>query len=158
MDDPITTGALRRLEPFVGEWTVEATFSFTPKPVGGRLSFAWELGGRFLVERSTVDLPEAPDSVALLSVAEAGNGHEFVQHYFDSRGVVRTYRMTLREGEWTLLRDRPDFTPPAFAQRYTGTFSPDGQTITGRWEQSHDGATTWEHDFDLVYRKITGSG
>lgn len=157
MDDPSTTAASRRLAPLVGEWSVEATFSFMPAPVGGRLTFAWELGGQFLVERSTVDIPEAPDSVALLTVAEGGDGHEFVQHYFDSRGVVRTYRMTLREGEWTLLRDRADFSPLAFAQRYTGTFSADGSTITGRWEQSHDGGATWEHDFDLVYRKVTAS-
>ena len=62
--------------------------------------------------------------------------------------------MTLREGVWTLLRDRPDFTPLAFAQRFTGTFGADGRTITGRWETSDDGGATWAHDFDLTYRKI----
>ena len=33
-------------------------------------------------------------------------------------------------------------------------FSADGGTISGRWETSQDGST-WEHDFDLTYRKVT---
>jgi hypothetical protein len=33
-----------------------------------------------------------------------------------------------------------------------GTFSNDGDTISGRWEICHDG-TTREHDFDLTYRR-----
>jgi hypothetical protein len=154
MDDATRAAALTRLEPFVGEWAVEARFSFTSEPTRGTLTFAWELGKQFLQQRSTVDHPAAPGVLALVSVAEEGDGDEYVQHYFDSRGVVRVYRMTLHDGGWTLLRDRPDFTPLAFAQRYTGTFGDDGRTIAGRWEQSHDGGATWEHDFDLTYRKL----
>ncbi|GAA2853921.1 hypothetical protein GCM10010472_08960 [Pseudonocardia halophobica] len=155
MDDATRTAALERLEPLVGEWAVEARFTLTPEPIRGTLTFAWELGRKFLQQRSTTSHPAAPGVLALLSVPEEGDGHEYVQHYFDSRGVVRVYRMTLRDGEWTLLRDRPDFTPLDFAQRYTGTFGDAGRTITGRWEKSHDGGATWEHDFDLAYRKLT---
>jgi hypothetical protein len=36
--------------------------------------------------------------------------------------------MALRGGEWTLVRDRPDFTPLSFAQRFTGTFAADAGT------------------------------
>jgi hypothetical protein len=155
VDDATRAAALARLEPLVGDWSIEARFASSPEPTRGQLSFAWELGGQFLIERSTVDHPEAPDSIALVSVAETGDGHEYVQHYFDSRGVVRTYRMALRDGEWTLVRDRPDFTPLSFAQRFTGTFAADGRTIAGRWETSHDGGGTCEHDFDLTYRKAS---
>jgi hypothetical protein len=97
-------------------------------------AFAWELGGQFLIERSTVDHPEAPDSIAVVSVVGAGDGHEYVQHYFDSRGIVRPYRMASRGGEWTFVRDRPDFTPLSFAQRFTGTFAADGErsSVAGR--------------------------
>lgn len=154
MDDATCTAALERLEPLVGEWAVEARFTFTPEPTHGTLAFTWELGRQFLQQRSTTDHPAAPDVLALLSVAEEGDGYEYVQHYFDSRGVVRVYRMTLRENRWTLLRDRPDFTPLDFVQRYTGTFGDEGRTITGRWERSDDGGVTWEHDFDLTCRKI----
>ena len=60
----------------------------------------------------------------------------YCQHYFDSRGVARVYAMDLSDGVWTLLRDSADFTPQSFAQRYTGTFSADGQRIDGRWESA----------------------
>jgi hypothetical protein len=46
------------------------------------------------------------------------------------------------------------FTPLDFWQRFTGEFSADGGTISGRWETSQ-GGSTWEHDFDLTYRKVT---
>jgi len=39
-------------------------------------------------------------------------------------------------------------------QRFTGTFSADGKIIEGRWETSRDGSS-WEHDFDLTYTKVT---
>jgi hypothetical protein len=149
MDVSQRAAALERLQPLVGEWDTEATFSFTPEPIPGRVTFEGELGGQFLLERSSVEHPDAPDSLAVI----AADGDGYVQHYFDSRGVVRTYRMTVRDGVWTLLRDRPDFTPLDFAQRYTGTFGAEGQTITGQWEMSHDGGTTWERDFDLNYRR-----
>jgi NAD(P)-dependent dehydrogenase (short-subunit alcohol dehydrogenase family) len=71
----------------------------------------------------------------------------------DARGLARVYAMTFSDGRWTLLRDAPDFTPLAFPQRFTGEFSADGRTISGRWERSGDG-TSWQHDFDLVYTKV----
>ena len=149
MDVSAGAVALERLQPLVGEWATEATFSFTPEPTPGQVTFEWELLGQFLLERSFVEHPDAPDSLAVIAV----DGDGYVQHYFDSRGVVRTYRMTLRDGVWTLLRDRADFTPLDFAQRYTGTFGDDGQTITGGWETSHDGGATWERDFALKHRR-----
>ncbi len=59
-------------------------------------------------------------------------------------------------GVWTLERNEPDFSPLDFRQRWTGTFSPDGGTITGRWEIAH--GDDWETDFDLRYERAgTGS-
>jgi hypothetical protein len=61
--------------------------------------------------------------------------------------------MTFDGRDWELLRTEPDFFPLDFSQRYTGTISPDGSTIDGRWERSTDGAT-WELDFGLTYRRV----
>jgi hypothetical protein len=50
----------------------------------------------------------------------------------------------------------PDRDGQAYTQHYydfTGELSADGGTISGRWETSADGST-WEHDFDLTYRKV----
>ena len=54
-------------------------------------------------------------------------------------------------GCWTLTRESPDFSPLEFRQRFTGTFSQDGNTISGIWEKCFAGAD-WEHDFALIYR------
>jgi hypothetical protein len=146
-DEAARHPALQGLDAFVGEWTMEAPFA---PGVTGRAVFEWVLGGRFLVERSEV--PGAPDGIAIVGLDR--DGQAYTQHYFDSRGVARVYAMTFHDGVWTLLRDAPDFTPLDFWQRFTAEFSADGHTISGRWETSRDGST-WEHDFDLIYRKVT---
>jgi hypothetical protein len=59
--------------------------------------------------------------------------------------------MTLDDRVWTLTRESPDFSPLDFAQRFTGTFSADGTTISGAWEKRLD--RDWRHDFALTYRR-----
>jgi hypothetical protein len=138
----------QQLSPLVGEWRMESSLG----PSGGvraHASFEWVLGGQFLLERSEIDVPEAPDGLCVIARDPAtGN---FTQHYFDSRGVVRLYAMTFDDGVWTLLRETPDFTPLDFAQRYIGRLSDDGTAIRGRWEIRQPDATGWEKDFDLDY-------
>jgi hypothetical protein len=146
MDEP-----RRRLELFIGEWSMHVAFPGAPPVAGGRVVFEWMTGEQFLIERWEVPVPEAPDGLAIIGFDE-GRG-TFLQHYFDSRGIARVYAMSLEDGVWTLWRDAPDFSPLEFAQRYTGTFSDDGTTIVGRWEIAHDGST-WEHDFDLTYVRV----
>jgi hypothetical protein len=142
------------LEIFVGEWTMEARFYGTPPgDAGARVVFEWLPGERFIVQRWSVPHPEAPDGIAIIG-ADPSNEGQYLQHYFDSRGVARVYRMTLEDGEWTLLRDEEDFSPLDFRQRYIGNISADGETIAGRWEICHDG-TTWHRDVDLSYRRLS---
>jgi hypothetical protein len=118
------------------------------------MNFEWMLDGQFLLQRSETPGPEFPDSIGIIAVAADGAG--YTQHYFDSRGVVRAYVMTLDERTWTLRRDAPDFTPLQFRQRFTGTFAADGNTITASWQSSDDGLS-WRTDFDLTYTRIRGS-
>jgi len=107
-------------------------------------------GGQLLVQRT-----EAPDPIpSSLVIYDFDPEHDrYTQHYFDSRGVVRLYAMTLRDGEWKLWRDSPDFSPLEFSQRFTATIADDGNTIQGAWEIAHD-HKTWEHDFNLIYRRV----
>jgi hypothetical protein len=137
-----------RLEPFIGEWALEASFPDAPV---GRSVFEWALDGRFLVQRSEIPHSAAPDGLQI--VATDPESGEYLQHYFDSRGVVRLYSMTFDGRVWTLLRDKPDFSPLNFGQRYIGEFSEDGHAIAGRWESSEDGST-WELDFELNYTRV----
>ena len=141
--------ALERLDALIGEWTMEATPPGGPRwPGEARVRFEWLEGRTFVIERWTVDLPEAPDGIAIIGAGDEPDSLR--QHYFDSRGVARIYEMTLRDGIWSLWRDAPD----PFPQRFSATFSEDGATITGRWEKAEDGST-WETDFDLTYRRVT---
>jgi hypothetical protein len=148
MDD-----AIERLEPFVGEWTIRVAFPGMAPMEGGRVTFEWMTGKKFLVERWEVPVEEAPDGIALIGADPEIVGG-YLQHYFDTRGVARVYRMGFEDRVWTLRREEPDFSPLDFAQRFTGRFSGDGQEIAGRWEIAHDGAI-WERDFDLTYVRVS---
>jgi len=143
MTDQDRPPALGLLDVLVGEWTQEVSGHGDPT---GTITFEWALGERYLVQRSTLP-PPFPESLALIEYDESAD--EFRQHYFDSRGVSRVYRMTLVDSEWTLWRTEPDFSELSFAQRFIGILSDDGRSVAGRWAQSHDGGETWEPDFDL---------
>jgi hypothetical protein len=57
---------LQRLEPFVGEWRIEApAFPMPPELAdAARTTFEWTLGGAFLLQRSSLPVPGAPDDIA----------------------------------------------------------------------------------------------
>jgi hypothetical protein len=148
--------AISRLAAFIGEWRMEAMFKDVPATDAvASVVFEWLPGERFLIERWEVPLPEAPDGIAIIG-ADPENPGNYLQHYFDSRGVARVYKMSFGDGIWKLWRDSPDFSPLDFQQRYVGRLSDDGKTVSGTWEICHDGAT-WEHDFDLTYTRICSS-
>ena len=127
---------MKRLEPLIGEWTVTSSLG----DVRAVATFEWTLGEAFVLQRSQIDLPEAPDALCVIAPA----GDDFTQHYFDSRGVVRIYAMTFDGTTWTLERDGEDF-----AQRYVGELS--GNRIEGRWEIKQPGEADFRLDFELSY-------
>lgn len=54
-----------RLEPFLGEWTIQITFPGAPPAQGGRVAFAWTTGEQFLIQRWEVPVPEAPKRLGI---------------------------------------------------------------------------------------------
>jgi hypothetical protein len=152
MDTDTRQAALQRLEPLVGAW--EVTAGFDPS-LRVRTEFEWALGGQFLTQRTEVPPPDAPDSLMVVGVDD-DDPESYTQHYFDSRGIARLYAMTLRDGVWTLRREKADFTPLGFSQRFEGRFEDDGRTIRGTFETSYDGGATWKRDFDITYTRIAG--
>jgi hypothetical protein len=146
---------LRRLGVLVGEWEMEA--SVEGQSMGrGRTAFDWLEEGAFLVQRAYAEVAEdapaewvANSPLPLATITGLDDSSErFSVLYADSRGVFRVYQMTLSDGVWRMWREAP-----GFFQRFTGTFSADGRTITGGWEGSRDGSS-WEPDFDMTYTKI----
>ncbi|HEX5610179.1 MAG TPA: hypothetical protein VFX45_08820 [Solirubrobacterales bacterium] len=148
MDQPDAREALARLEPLVGTWRMQAgPPGGDPWPGEGRAGFEWHESRTHLVQRWSVDMPEAPNGVAIIG-CDAANGTYF-QLYSDDRGVCRIYEMSIGEGEWRLWRQGEPF-----AQRFRATISEDGQTISGRWELDDDG-TGFVTDFDITYRRVS---
>jgi hypothetical protein len=138
------------LELLVGRWDMTPAFAAgegtSPFAV---TTFEWLEGRRFLIQRWTVDHPDAPDGIAVIGSDPATSC--YVQHYFDSRGVARVYDMTLADGTWTLERIAG---PPDFSQRFIGRFDDSGQSILGQWDRSDDNGSTWIEDFGLAYRRV----
>jgi hypothetical protein len=147
MEQPTAEEALKQLEPLVGEWRLEAKWpEGEPWPGDGRSSFEWHDSGAHLIQRSTVDLPEAPDGVSIMG-CDAANGTYF-QLYSDDRGVCRVYEMSIGDGEWKLWRRGEPF-----PQRFTGRFEDGDRKIVGRWEKA-EGSSDFTTDFHLIYTRI----
>lgn len=138
------------LQLFIGYWVLETT---DPKQPLALTTFAWEMNGRYLVQRSRIPLPKAPDSMAIVSPVQRGP-EQYIQHYFDDRGVVRTYDMWYQDPTWTLIRNKPDFSELDVQQKFTGVFGNDFNTIQGRWETSQDGLS-WALDYEVFFRRTT---
>jgi hypothetical protein len=146
MHQPTAEDALKELEPLVGEWSLEAIPpGGKPWPGEARATIEWHDSRAHLVQRSTVELPEAPNAISIMG-CDAATG-AYYQLYSDDRGVCRVYRMSIGDGEWRLWREGEPF-----SQRFTARFEDDGDTIVGRWEKAQDGAS-YELDFDLIYRR-----
>jgi hypothetical protein len=138
---------LQAWDRFIGRWETEGTHPMLPgEAIHGTSAFEWLDGRRFVIWRSNCEHPEIPDAITIIGVT---NG-ELSMHYFDSRGVYRVYAASLDQAAWRFWRDAP---APDLSQRFTGTFSDDGNTITGRGQVSKDGKT-WEGDLDLSYRRV----
>lgn len=132
------------LEPFdvlVGRWDLEITHPTFEGVVRGEATFEWLEGQAFLIQRSSNEHPDAPDSITII-----GPGPDGLQaDYFDSRGVRRVYACSLRDRELRMWR-----AVPGFSQRFLGTFSADRSEIDGGWDLSLDDAT-WNEDLGVRF-------
>lgn len=154
--EPAASPVLQRLGALVGEWDMLASMGGHPT---GRARAVFEPleAGAFLVQHvdavpSEIEVPpewlaNSPFPITAIIALDLAS-ETFYYLYSDARGVHRVYRMSLADDVWTIWGQ----SGPEFFQRFTGTFSKDRDTITGRWEASRDG-TTWETDFDVTYTK-----
>jgi hypothetical protein len=148
MNESKNTAARERLNLLVGKWNLDISFADgRPWPPGAWATFEWHPDAPLLIYRGHQELPEAPDSVAIIG-CDGMNG-TYTMLYTDDRDVQRIYDMSLDDREWTWQR----FGKP-FSQRYVGTISEDKSSIIGRVDMSHDDGTTWELDLNWNYIKV----
>src|SRR5690349_1652102 len=134
------------LEPFdvlIGTWATEATHPMVDEVVTGTVTFEWLEGGHFIVERSHNDHELFPDAISVIGAPEAGDG--LVMEYFDSRGMRRTYGVSLEDGVLRYWRDAP-----GFDQRFTARLGSDALEGLVEVAETPGG---WRDDLKVTYRR-----
>jgi hypothetical protein len=129
------------LDELVGSWHISMRHVQLGQPVSGQQRYERVLDGAFVMLDWTFDHPDFPDALALLQ--------DEALHYFDVRGVSRTFALEFTTRGWTLLRKDRDFWQRCAVTRV----SP--REMTGTGENSHDVGLTWEHDFDITYTRLS---
>ena len=115
------------LEPFdslLGTWATEATHPAFDVVVTGTVTFQLLTGDHFLLVRTSNEHESFPDSLGVIGITEAGD--RLVMEYFDSRGVRRTYGVSLEHGVLRFWRDAPQFD-----QRFSATVG--RNAFEGQW-------------------------
>lgn len=135
--------ALEPFEALIGTWVTEATHPMFDGGVSGRTTFEWLEGGHFIVERSHNDHEAFPDSIAVIGAAETDEG--LVMEYFDSRGVRRTYGVSVEGGLLRIWRDHP-----GFDQRFSAALGQD--SFEGLWQLARTPGD-WQEDLKVIYRR-----
>jgi hypothetical protein len=142
---PQPTSSIKQFASLVGEWTMVGTHPALPSAAHGHSAFEWLVEGSLLLWRFHWE-PGGPPS-ALSVIGHDDTAETCSMLYSDERGVARIYQMSLAGGVWKMWRDAP-----SFAQRMTGMFSDDGNTISWHGELSRDGSN-WEQDLDVTYTR-----
>ena len=84
---PASTDPLKDLDAFVGDWNVAGAMTLDePMEISGWTGFEWLAGGGFLVQRSTTEREEFPNTLAVIGPADEGEG--YAMHY-STRGACR---------------------------------------------------------------------
>jgi hypothetical protein len=140
------TDQISVLEPFdslLGSWATEATHPAFDVVVAGAATFELLEGAQFLLVRSSNEHESFPDFLGVIGAPESGEG--LVMEYFDSRGVRRTYRVSLDGG---VLRFWRDGSP--FDQRFSATLG--RNSFQGQWQLAQTSGD-WQDDLKVIYRR-----
>lgn len=106
-------------EWLIGDWTGKTTGKGAQGDV--LLSFAYELGKRFMILREEVSLPAAKDAPAmhesLMGILSAAPSGDFEMNIYSSSGFVSRYLVTARHGEIDFQPAGGPLAPPGWLFR-----------------------------------------
>ena len=139
------------LTMFVGEWNVaghQLESRVGPAAeISGTERFEWLEGGFFLVHHFDARVGGVPAVCIEVTGFDAAGG-TYGTHTFYNNGQRADWQMVERDGTWTLTGEWP--MPEGAAQvRCTITFGDEGNSRTGIWESSTDGAR-WERFWEVM--------
>jgi hypothetical protein len=135
--------ALEPFEALIGTWDFEGKHVAVAEVVSGTVTFEWLEGGHFLVQHSHTDDERFPDGISVIGAPESGDG--LVMEYFDSRGVRRTYGVSIEAGTWRTWRDAP-----GFDQRSSATLGRDSFEVLSELAETPG---KWQEDMKVTYRR-----
>ncbi len=143
----IPNPALKAFETLVGEWKTAGTHPQVPDTIlHGHTSFKWTEGGAFLIMHSEIYYDRFPDTISIFG-SDNSLGKYFMLS-FDEREISRKHDVVFQDNILKWWRNAPEF-----SQRYTFTFTDNGNTIISKGQLSKDGST-WEKDLDLTYTRV----
>jgi hypothetical protein len=141
--DPVLAG----FDVLIGTWSTETKHRLLDEVVQGDATFEWLEGGHFLVIRSHNDHDMFPDAISVIGRPESGEG--LVLEFFDSRGVRRTYNVSIEDGVMWWWRDEP-----GFQQRSYAKLSPDVFEFVGQLSETPG---EWVDDLKTIYRRVSAA-
>jgi hypothetical protein len=143
----IPNPALKAFHALVGDWNTVGTHPYVPGTTfHGRSSFKWIEGGAFLMMHSEIDEPGIPSGISIFGSDDSTGA--FFMLYFDEREVSRKYDVSFSDNVLKWWRNAPEL-----SQRFTCTFSENGNTIIAKGQLSKNGAS-WENDLELTFTRI----
>jgi hypothetical protein len=139
--------ALAPFAALIGTWDTEAKHVELDEVVPGTVTCEWLEGGHYLIQHSHNEHELFPDALCVIGAPESGDG--LVLEYFDSRGVRRTYGVSLEDGVWRWWRDHP-----GFEQRFSARIADD--VFEGVHQLAREPGD-WKDDLFVTYRRRAAS-
>jgi hypothetical protein len=143
---PKPDAALKRLDAFVGKWITEGQIKESPFGPAGKLigtdTYQWLAGGFFLIHRVDVRMgDQTNESIEMIGYDASNN--TYPMHSFDSQGNSIIMQASVTGDTWTFTGE---------SMRFTGVFSKDRNSISGKWEYLSDDSK-WHHWMDVKLTK-----
>jgi len=139
--------ALKHLKPFVGKWNTVGEIQASPYGPAGKIigtdTYEWLPGGFFLVHRVDVHMGDQTNE-SIEIIGYDASTKTYPMHSFDSQGNHLVMQAGVVGDQWTFTGG---------SMRFTGTFSEDGKSISGKWEYLEDNSK-WHHWMDVRLTKI----
>ena len=138
--------ALQRLNRLVGTWEMRGrTLAAQEDDFHGRVTIKWMQGGYFLLQHGEIDL-QGLKIHSLEVVGYDPTTNTFPSYVFSSLGESPA------RYDWDIQGDT--VTHWTEGSQYTGTFSPDGNTLVGGWRPDEGVASTPGNTYDATMIRI----
>ena len=134
------------LDVFIGRWKTEGQINESPFGSAGKIigtdTYEWLPGGFFLIHHIDVRMGET-NNKAIEIIGYDASKRLYSMHSFDNLGNNIIMRACVDGNTWIFSGEQ---------MRFTGTFSVDRKTLTGKWEYLEDDLN-WRHWMNIKLTK-----